>query len=68
MMQLILTQSQTSYIRGLADHLPDNQRAIFVDVVKSRLCGGRPLDDTVRRVASLVAQEIKRGDILARRA
>jgi hypothetical protein len=52
----------------LADHLPDNQRGIFMDVVRSRLGVGRPLENTVRRVASLVAQEIKRGEILARRA
>jgi hypothetical protein len=66
-MTLHLTEYQKDYIKGLAKHLPPNQGTIFKDVVLSRLGNGRPIDNTVRRVASLVAQEIKRGDILARK-
>jgi hypothetical protein len=65
-MTLHLTEQSASYVSELADQLPADQRHVFHDVVNSRLGSGRPVDNTVARVASIVFNEIRRGTILKR--
>jgi hypothetical protein len=67
MTTLHLSEAQKQYLTGLASQLEPGQRDIFWNAVYSRL-GGKPADETVGRVASLIFSEIRRNEILARRA
>jgi hypothetical protein len=66
-MTLYLSEQQSAYVRDLAKELPVEKRDTFIGAVQSRL-SGRPADETVGRVASLIFSEIRRHEILARRA
>jgi hypothetical protein len=66
-MTLYLSEAQKQYLTVLASQLEPGQRDVFWNAVYSRL-GGRPIDETVFRAASLIYREIERGERLARRA
>jgi hypothetical protein len=66
-MTLYLSEQQSAYVRDLAKELPADQRDTFFGTVQFRL-GGRPNDETVGRVATLIYRELQRGELLARRA
>jgi len=51
----------------IAERLPVDRRSAFWGTVTGRLTG-TPSDASVERVAMLVAGEIQRGELLARRA
>jgi hypothetical protein len=61
------TIEQRDRLARIADRLPIDRRSLFWSAVTSRLSGS-PSDEAVQRVASLMFEELCRGEKLAMKA